>query len=81
MENEEIITPNLIFDEDGLMKCPHCGSHNTHLEYIKPYSIEERPCVDLIFSCELCDGDDGFFTIGIQQHEGLTYLTTESYFK
>ena len=72
-----------VFNRRGLLKCPNCKEHYTHLESIVPYSTDiNRPCVELIFSCEYCSHNEGEdnglrFSICVQQHEGITYLTNE----
>lgn len=77
---------SVVFTEEGFVKCPQCGNYYTHLENIIPYSTDvTRPCVELVFSCEHCstdteryDGDNGArFSICVQQHEGMTYLSSE----
>lgn len=72
-----------VFNREGFVKCPNCKEHFTHLESIIPYSTDKsRPCVELVFSCEYCSHnesvDNGLrFSICVQQHEGITYLTNE----
>lgn len=74
--HEDAILPGSMFTEDGLLKCPHCGEYYTHLEYLIPYSEKDsRPCIELVFSCEHCRGEEEFFSVCIHQHEGFTYLT------
>lgn len=70
------LDPASVFTKDGLLKCPHCGEYYTHLENIVPYEEGDlRPCVELVFSCEHCAGEDKLFSLCIHQHEGFTFLT------
>ena len=55
--------------EDGVLKCPKCGSKYTHLAGTAPYiEKDNRLCLNMIFDCEEC----GPFSLRVHQHEGLT---------
>ena len=55
--------------EDGVLKCPKCGSTYTHLAGTAPYiEKDNRLCLNMIFECEEC----GPFSIRAHQHEGFT---------
>lgn len=74
------LDPRYMFDDDGYLKCPCCGSNYTHLKDIKEYTTDDRKNVELTFYCEHCSiAKDkrvhlDEFKIYVQQHEGFTYL-------
>lgn len=59
--------------KESLLTCPECGYDYTHLINVEEYKEKDgRKCIKLYFICE----EGHKFIIDFQQHEGMTFLTT-----
>ena len=80
---DDVLSPESFVGDEHQLLCPHCGNGWTHLKKVKPYTTregEDRPCVELVFTCEMC-GNNKPFSLFIQQHKGMTYFTDKPWDK